>query len=64
MDIQPPRIPTPSNDQVRFRQGLDDQIKKDTSKTSIGPPALPLERDLESQLEDVPMVGQSRGWRG
>jgi len=26
------------------------------SKTSIGPPALYLERDLESQLEDVPMV--------
>ena len=25
-------------------------------KTSIGPPVLPLERDLESQLEDVPMV--------
>jgi len=31
------------------------------SKLSIGPPpALPLERDLESQLEDVPMMDVAR----
>jgi len=48
----------PSSDQVRFRQRLDDQIQNSMSKISIGPPELPLllERDLESQLEDVPMV--------
>jgi len=55
----PPRIPTPSSDQIRFRQRLDNPIpvQDSMSKLSIGPPpALPLERDLESQLEDVQMV--------
>jgi len=53
----PPRIPTPSSDQNRFRQGLDNPIQDSMSKLDIGPPpALPLERDLESQIENVPMV--------
>jgi len=59
-DILPPRIPTPSSNQVRFRKGLDDRIQNGMSKISIGPPALPLERDLESQLEDLPMVEEVR----
>ena len=53
------RIPTPSSDHIRFRQRLDKPIpvQDSMSKLSIGPPpALPLERDLESQLEYVPMV--------
>ena len=49
----PPRNPTPSSDQVRFRQRLDNPIQNSMSKHSIGPPpALLLERDLESQLEE------------
>ena len=53
----PPRIQTPSSDQVRFRQKLDNPVLDSMSKLDIGPqPALPLERDLESQLEYVPMV--------
>ena len=57
MDILPPRISSTRSDQVRFRQRLDDQIQNDgMSKICFGPPAHPLERDLESQLEDVPMV--------
>ena len=60
----PPSISPPSSGQVRFRQRLDNPIQNSMSKLGIGPPpALPLERILEAQLDDVPTVGssQSRG---
>ena len=53
----PPRTQIPSSDTVRFRQKLDNPVQDIMSKFDIGPPpTLPLERDLESQLEYVPMV--------
>ena len=61
MDIIPPSISSPSSGQVRFRQRLDNPSQNSMSKLNIGPPpALPPERDVELQLENVPTVGSSQ----
>jgi hypothetical protein len=44
--------PTPSSDQARFQQEVD-QVQRSMDEASIGPPELPLHWGLESQLEDV-----------